>query len=191
MTGQRRTGLSLFEALIALALLALLAGTLGRAMGLGLRLWDRTSAAETALDPLGARVQLRRVLTRALPPNRIVPFASDFAGSADGFAFTTLSTRTLAPNAAALRVTVRSEDGRLTMDIAALDDTGSATPVLSTTLATGLTGLRLSYGVPPAAGVDRSGATAAVDPAHRRSGRHTRLAGFRRGVAAWPIDRRA
>ena len=149
MTGQRRAGLSLFEALIALALLALLAGTLGRAMGLGLRLWDRTSAAETAHDPLGARVQLRRLLARALPPDRIVPFVSDFEGTEDGFSFTTLSTRSLAPGAASLRVTVRREGDRLMMDIAALDDGGTAVPVLSAPLATGVTGLRLSYGVPP------------------------------------------
>lgn len=130
-----RSGLSLFELLIAMALLALIAAGLTGTIGLGIRLNDRTEELAALHEPLAARRLLRQLLQSALPPNRITPFANSFDGGPQGLTFTTLGGRSLAPDAAALRVSVRPEGQTLFLLIEAIDDQGGLSSVFDTILA--------------------------------------------------------
>jgi prepilin-type N-terminal cleavage/methylation domain-containing protein len=140
-----RSGLSLFELLIAMALLALIAAGLTGTIGLGIRLNDRTEELAAIHEPVAARRLLRQLLQSALPPNRIIPFENRFEGDAQGLTFTTLGGRSLAPDAAALRVSVRVEDQTLSLLVEAVDDRGGLSSVLATTLAEAAKGTEILF----------------------------------------------
>jgi hypothetical protein len=135
----------LFELLLALALLALIAAGLAAATGLGVRLYDRSVTLSGADEGAAMRVRLRSLIAAALPPTQLAGFPTDFEGRADGFAFTTLAAADLWPGAAALRVEVRSGGTELTMSIAPLDDDGHAGPTEARVLAEGLSGPVFAY----------------------------------------------
>jgi prepilin-type N-terminal cleavage/methylation domain-containing protein len=141
----RNSGLSLLELLIALALLALIAGGLAASMGLGVRLYDRTSIQSDEVDEIALRIRLRALLAAAEPPSPSLPFPGGLEGNANGFAFTTLAASQLFPESAALRVIVTGENGALQMRIEALDDNGRGFDNLSRTLATEISGLSFGY----------------------------------------------
>jgi hypothetical protein len=140
-----RSGLSLLELLLALALLAAIAGGLVGTVGLGIRLNDRTSALAEEHDPLAARRLLRALLQSALPPDRITPFDPGFRGDADGFSFVTLSSRSLAPDAAAIRIAVTVQGSDLVMEVETIPDQGQGRTVLTGLLATGAESVTISY----------------------------------------------
>ncbi|MCU0826014.1 MAG: prepilin-type N-terminal cleavage/methylation domain-containing protein [Tabrizicola sp.] len=140
-----RSGLSLLELLLALALLAVIAGGLVGTVGLGIRLNDRTSALAERQDPLAARRLLRDLLQSALPPDRITPFDPTFQGDAVGFTFVTLAGRSLAPDAAAIRVAVTVQGADLVMTVEMIPDEGESRIVLTTLLASGAESVDISY----------------------------------------------
>lgn len=140
-----KSGLSLLELLLALALLAVIAAGLVGTVGLGIRLNDRTSALAEEHDPLAARRLLRALLQSALPPDRITPFDPAFQGGANGFAFVSLAGRSLAPDAAAIRVAVTVQGTDLVMTVDTIPDKGQGRTVLTTLLAARTEGVAISY----------------------------------------------
>ena len=140
-----RSGLSLFELLIAMALLALIAAGLTGSIGLGIRLNDRTEDVAALHEPLAARRILRQLLQSALPPSRITPFDNRFDGGPQSLSFTTLGGKSLAPDAAALRVSVRLEGQALLLVIEAVDDLGGLSPVVDTSLVSAANGVEILF----------------------------------------------
>ena len=140
----RRSGLSLLELLISLGLLAIITGGIASAMGLGVRLYDRSTTLAATQNLIAHRIRLRALLTAALPPSQIAPFDVSFGGTSTGFAFTTLAARGMAPDAAALRITVTATTD-LALAIVALSDDGAETKVTETQLATHISDIRFSY----------------------------------------------
>jgi hypothetical protein len=138
-------GLSIMELLTALAILALIAAGLASAMGLGVRLFDRT--AQLSENSAGAtlRIRLRNLLAAATPPSLIAPFPVALEGRPNGFTFTTLSAPDLFPDAAALRVNVSGAGNTLVMTILALDDFAQEIGRMERTLATDTATVRFSY----------------------------------------------
>jgi prepilin-type N-terminal cleavage/methylation domain-containing protein len=120
----RRAGLSLFELLIALALLALLSAGLAGALDMTLRLHDRVRATPEASEAAGLRIRLRNWLAAPVSPQRIVPYPTDLIAREDRLEFTTTHARDFAPGAAALRIVLTPQGQDLTMAITALDDDG-------------------------------------------------------------------
>lgn len=140
-----RSGLSLLELMLALGLLAVIAGGLMATVGLGLRLNDRTSALGDLHEPLAARRHLRVLLQSALPPDRVAPFEHGFQGDSRGFTFVTLAGRGLAPGAAALRVFVEVQNQTIVLRIETIEDTGPGQQVLTSPLTVSDGNVSLSY----------------------------------------------
>lgn len=119
-----RRGLSLLELLVSLALLSLIAGGLASAFGIGTQVFDRARALDGQQEELAARRQLRAAVTQILPMSRLTPFPNQFAGAPDRLSFVTLMDAPYAPQAAALTFEVTWTGQTLTMDVAAIDETG-------------------------------------------------------------------
>jgi len=117
-----RSGLSLLELLVALAIMAVIATGLSRSLGLGVRVWESSQSIQEREEPLILRSQLRDWLEQALPPNRLVPFDNSFIGTTTGFSFLTLAETPFAANTAALRIEVTSADRLLILRVSYLDD---------------------------------------------------------------------
>lgn len=128
-----------------MALLALIAAGLTGTIGLGIRLNDRTEEVAALHEPLAARRLLRQLLQSAVPPSRITPFDNRFDGGPQGLTFSTLGGRSIAPEAAALRVSVRFEGQALLLVVEAVDDQGGLSSVLDTTLAGAVTGAQILF----------------------------------------------
>lgn len=122
MTWGRRTGLTLLELLIGLALLATILTALLAATRLGANLLDRTRGVEVEQATIAARVRLRGWIQTAQPPNLITNIPISFEGTADKFSFVTLSRAAFATQAAAIRVDVAIDVDGLTMTVNSLDD---------------------------------------------------------------------
>lgn len=137
-TLNNRSGLGLFELLVALALLALIAAGLAGTMGLAVNMWDRTANLGAASEEVALRSRLRIWLRSTVPPNRLMPFPTAFEGSAEGFTFVTLSQTPFSPDAAALHVTVFSNNLDLILTVQAIDDDGTEIERYERTLATGI-----------------------------------------------------
>lgn len=75
--------------LISLVLLALIAGGLSGALGLGLRLNERSRAMVAEQDELPLRIRLRHWLTTAIPPEGIIQVPTVLEGAADAVTSTT------------------------------------------------------------------------------------------------------
>lgn len=140
-----RAGLSLFELLIALALLALIGTGLASALGLGVRLNDRTAALSENAPEIARRIRLRALLEAAAPPSQIAPFPVSFEGTESGFAFTTLAMPEVFPSSAALRVSVRAEDRAIVLQLQAIDDGGGEVGLLTDLLASEAEGIAFGY----------------------------------------------
>ncbi|WP_208353094.1 hypothetical protein [Pseudaestuariivita rosea] len=140
-----RSGLSVLELLMSLALLALIAGGLASAMGLGIRLYDRSTQISEHSDELTLRTRLRDWLATATPETQLVRFPTKFQGRMDGFSFVTLKPTPFAPDAAALRISVLFQDNVLTMSAEALDDENQTIQVFSAPLLTSTETVGFSY----------------------------------------------
>ncbi|MGC1495033.1 MAG: prepilin-type N-terminal cleavage/methylation domain-containing protein [Sulfitobacter sp.] len=139
-----RSGLSLFELLVALALLALIATGLVGALGLAVNVWERSAAISASTEEIALRSRLRIWLRQATPTSRLAPFPVRFAGQTDGFTFVTLSETPFAPEAAALRIGVTASGNTLTLTAQAIDDDGSGLSQIDGILAENITP-RFSY----------------------------------------------
>ena len=140
-----KSGLSLVELLVALALMALLAAGLAGAFGIGVRVFDRAQQLDRSWPEIAARRQLRNYLMQAMPSNRQTVFPSQFTGTARRFEFVTLADAPYAPDSAALRVSVIHESGLLTLSVTALDDDGAAQRTWSQTLSENLNDVTIRY----------------------------------------------
>ncbi len=140
-----RAGLSLFELLISLALLALIAAALSGSLSLGLRLYERADRNVPGLDALTLRLQLRHWLDRAAPPHLLTPFPAGFDGGPEQLTFTTLAETPFAPNAAALRVKLTLQESTMLLTATALDHGGKSLGSWTRDLATEATGLNIRY----------------------------------------------
>lgn len=119
-----RSGLSLFELLIALALLALIAVGLSGALRFAVAVHDRARMDPQQYEQVALKARLRSWLANATPPTGIAPYPVEFVGAATRLEFTTTYAKGFAPDAAALRVLVESDGGDLLMTITEMDDDG-------------------------------------------------------------------
>lgn len=140
-----RAGLSLFELLLSLALLALIAAALSGSLSLGLRLYERADRNAPELDALTLRLQLRYWLDHAAPPHLLTPFPIGFDGRPEQLIFTTLAETPFAPDASALRVDIALQDYALRLTATALDHDGEDIDSWTRDLATEASGLRIRY----------------------------------------------
>ncbi|WP_457645935.1 prepilin-type N-terminal cleavage/methylation domain-containing protein [Profundibacter sp.] len=140
-----QSGLSLFELLIALALLAFISLALASSFNLGSRLFVKSTEMAALSDELALRSRLRGWLATATPPSLLAGFALKFEGQSDGLTFVTLTPTPFAPDAAGLSVSIKSEDTTLSMTVIAFDDDGAELHRYSGTLANNTTEVRFSY----------------------------------------------
>lgn len=122
----KRSGLSLFELLISLALLAIIGIGLAASLKLSINLWKRSTINENSNETVFLRTHLRIWLQNAIPPNRLTSFESSFIGSPSEFTFTTFSHTPFAPDAAAIQITVIAGDKKLSINVKALGDNGQS-----------------------------------------------------------------
>ena len=141
----RKAGLSLFELLIALALLAAISTALAASMGFAVRIYDRTEKIDADDTPVAARLHLRHWITMATPPALLTPFPSGFKGDSASLSFTTLAPVGFAPDAAAMRVAVSQAEGDLVMALEPMDDDGTPLSRLSVVLAEDASALAIDY----------------------------------------------
>lgn len=124
--GNNRSGFSILELLVALALLALIAGGLASTLGVSARVWEQSVVMQQGNNAIILRTQLRRWLTQATPPHRQMSFDHPFIGTSREFSFVTLAILPTAPDAAAMKVSVQSHSGALMLSVFYLDDDGNS-----------------------------------------------------------------
>lgn len=140
-----QSGLSLFELLIALALLAFISAALASSFSLGSRLFVKTTQIAALSDELALRSRLRGWLSAATPPSLLTGFGLGFEGQNDQLTFTTLSPTPFAPDAAGLAITVTASGETLSLTAAAFDDDGKEIANYSGLLAENVAQVTLSY----------------------------------------------
>lgn len=140
-----QSGLSLFELLIALALLAFISATLASSFSLGSRLFVKSTQIAALSDELALRARLRGWLSAATPPSLLTGFELNFEGRSDGLTFVTLTPTPFAPDAAGLTITVTASDNTLFLTAIAFDDDGEEISSYSGLLAENAQQLKFSY----------------------------------------------
>lgn len=120
-----RSGLSLFELLVSIALLALIVSGLAGSMDMTMRVYERTKQMPPTTADAALRKRLRFWLNNATPPARLASFPVDFVGTETTLQFTTLNAKSFVPEAAALRITVQVNADTIDMTVAALADDGT------------------------------------------------------------------
>ena len=141
----RQTGLSLFELLIALALLAFIAMALASSFSLGGRLFVKSAQIAALSDELALRSRLRGWLGAATPPSLLTGFALKFEGKSDQLTFVTLTPTPFAPDAAGMAITVTAAGNTLSLTAVAFDDDGKELSRYSGVLADDATQVTFSY----------------------------------------------
>lgn len=141
----QRSGLSLFEMLIALALLALIAAGLAGALSLGVRLSDRSTTLDKFANEITLRLKLRTWLEVASVPQKGSPFPQGFNGSTNAFSFLTFSETPFAPNAAAMHIRVWGQKPALFLQVSTLDDDGKVIDQFEELLADRVENLLVQY----------------------------------------------
>lgn len=140
-----QSGLSLFELLIALALLAFISAALASSFNLGSRLFVKSTEIAALSDELALRSRLRGWLSAATPPSLLTGFALKFEGQSDGLTFVTLTPTPFAPDAAGLTIVVTTLDNTLSLTAIAFDDDGMEISSYSGLLAENATQVKFSY----------------------------------------------
>ena len=140
-----QSGLSLFELLIALALLAFISAALASSFNLGSRLFVKSTQIAALSDELALRSRLRGWLSAATPPSLLTGFALKFEGQSDGLTFVTLTPTPFAPDAAGLTITVAISDNTLSLTAIAFDDDGVEISSYSGLLAENTAHVKFSY----------------------------------------------
>lgn len=140
-----QSGLSLFELLIALALLAFISAALASSFSLGSRLFVKSTQIAALSDELALRSRLRRWLSTATPPSLLTGFALKFEGQSDGLTFVTLTPTPFAPDAAGLTINVAISDKTLSLTAIAFDDDGKKISNYSGILAENVTQIKFNY----------------------------------------------
>ena len=119
-----RSGFTLLELLVALALLGIIGAGLASAMRLGTETYSRARTLDTENVHAASRAQLRRLIAEATPPNLLTPFPKEFRGTADTLTFVTLAPLGFARDAAGLAVSITREDTVLIATLEPFDDDG-------------------------------------------------------------------
>ncbi|MEP4627163.1 MAG: hypothetical protein ABJR46_16605 [Tateyamaria sp.] len=140
-----KSGLSLFETLVSLALLSFLAVGLSASLGLGVRTLDRVRASANLSQELALRAQLRNWLATATPPQRLTRIETRLVGQPGRLEFVTFAPTGFSPEAAALSVIVEIEAGLISMTLEALDDGGTPIENSRRALASGVVNGQISY----------------------------------------------
>ncbi|WP_170328190.1 prepilin-type N-terminal cleavage/methylation domain-containing protein [Ruegeria arenilitoris] len=133
-----RSGLSLFELLIALALLALIAVGLTGAVSFAVSVYDRARLDPEHYEQIALKTRLRSWLSNASPASGITPYPVNFVGEVRRLEFTTTHSKGFASEAAALRVLVENNAGNLVVIASGMDDDGDLLAVHTATIATGI-----------------------------------------------------
>ena len=120
-----KSGFTLLELLVALALLGVIGAGLASAMRLGTETYSRARTLDTENVHAASRAQLRRLIAEATPPNLLTPFPKEFRGTQDELTFVTLAPLGFARDAAGLRVSVSHEDAVLIATLEPFDDDGT------------------------------------------------------------------
>ncbi|MES0863744.1 prepilin-type N-terminal cleavage/methylation domain-containing protein [Ruegeria sp. SCPT10] len=120
-----RSGLSLLELLIALALLALIATGLSGALSFAVSVYDRARPDTFQSDQIALKTRLRSWLSNASSPSEVTPYPVSFVGTTEQLEFTTTQTKGFASEAAALRVLVENAFGDLVVTVSEMDDEGN------------------------------------------------------------------
>ena len=140
-----KSGLSLFELLIALALLAFISMALASSFNLGSRLFVKSTQIAALSDELALRSRLRNWLEAATAPSLLTGFNLKFEGQSKGMHFVTLTPTPFAPDAAGLAISVKTVDKTLLLTAIAFDDDGQELTTYSGVLAKHANGIRFSY----------------------------------------------
>ena len=140
-----RSGLSLLELLVSLALLALIGAGLAGAFGLGTQVWTRSQALGIHAQEIALRSQFRRFLSQALPPTRLTPFNAEFNGEANQLTFVTLAETPSVQSAAATRMTLQVRNSTLVLVTEFLDDEAGVISSLEDLLVAEAQEIRFDY----------------------------------------------
>lgn len=140
-----QSGLSLFELLIALALLAFISAALASSFSLGSRLFVKSTQIAALSDELALRSRLRGWLSAATPPSLLTKFGLEFEGQSDLLSFATLTPTPFAPDAAGLTISVTISGDTLSLTAIAFDDDGEEISSYSGLLAENATQVKFSY----------------------------------------------
>jgi prepilin-type N-terminal cleavage/methylation domain-containing protein len=145
MNWRDRSGLSLLELLIALALLAVISAALATTTNFGVQLLNRTEQLSSTNTEIALRIRLRRWMERAAGPQLIVGFPTTFSGTQDRVEFVTLAPAPFAPDSAALRIILQTGTDTLNLQINEVDDTGTVLTNHNRVLATEIRNISFSY----------------------------------------------
>ncbi|WP_120634200.1 prepilin-type N-terminal cleavage/methylation domain-containing protein [Ruegeria sp. EL01] len=133
-----RSGLSLFELLIALALLALIAVGLSGSLNFAVLVYSRAHIDPEIATHAAMKARVRSWLISAAPPSSITAYPTEFAGEPTRLEFTTTHTKGFAKDAAALRVSLESVSSALILTVSEIDDGGATVTTHNVTAANGM-----------------------------------------------------
>lgn len=145
MNWRDRSGLSLLELLIALALLAVISVALATTTSFGVQLLNRTEQLNSANAEIALRIRLRSWMERAVGPELIVGFPTAFSGTQDQLEFVTLAPAPFAPDSAALRINIITGTDTLNLKIDEIDDAGTILTSHNRVLATDIHNVSFNY----------------------------------------------
>lgn len=126
MRRNSRSGVTLLELLLSLALMALIAVGLASTLGLGTRVWEQSKRQVGAQEQIVLRTRLRTWLSQSVSPTRLLPFDHQFTATDQEFSFVTLAETPHEPNAAALLVSVKIVEDETVLSLSYLGDSGSS-----------------------------------------------------------------
>lgn len=145
MTWNKRSGMTLLEVLVSLALVAVIAVGIASSTNLGVQVLDRTDRLDQTNPQIALRTRLRHWLSTATPPSVLASFDTRLTGDATSMTFTTLSPTRFAEESAALQVNVFVAGNDLRLLLTSVDDAGMPIATYERVLAEDLANLSISY----------------------------------------------